>query len=27
LFDPARVVARRYYYRGTKIPSPWPSAA
>ena len=27
LFDPARVVARRYYYRGTKIPAPWPSAA
>jgi RNA-directed DNA polymerase len=27
LVDPARVVARRYYYRGTKIPSPWPSAA
>src|SRR5262250_2031821 len=24
LFDPARVVARRYYYRGTKIPAPWP---
>jgi RNA-directed DNA polymerase len=27
LFDPARVVARRYYYRGTKIPAPWPSTA
>jgi RNA-directed DNA polymerase len=27
LFDPARVSARRYYYRGTKIASPWPSTA
>jgi len=27
LFDPARVPARRYYYRGTKIPTPWPSTA
>ncbi|WP_094025746.1 group II intron reverse transcriptase/maturase [Nocardia cerradoensis] len=27
LFDPARVSAKRYYYRGTKIASPWPSAA
>jgi RNA-directed DNA polymerase len=26
LFDPARVRARRYYYRGTRIPTPWPSA-
>jgi RNA-directed DNA polymerase len=25
LFNPARVGTRRYYYRGTKIPSPWPS--
>jgi len=27
LFDPARVSARRYYYRGTKIATPWPSTA
>jgi RNA-directed DNA polymerase len=27
LFDPARVRAKRYYYRGTRIPTPWPSAA
>jgi RNA-directed DNA polymerase len=27
LFDPARVPAGRYYYRGTKIPTPWPSTA
>ena len=27
LFDPARVSARRYYYRGTKITAPWPSTA
>jgi RNA-directed DNA polymerase len=27
LFDPARVSAKRYYYRGTRIPSPWPSTA
>jgi RNA-directed DNA polymerase len=25
LFDPARVRATRYYYRGTHIPTPWPS--
>ncbi|CAM3924638.1 group II intron reverse transcriptase/maturase [Nocardiopsis rhodophaea] len=25
LFDPARVSAKRCYYRGTRIPSPWPS--
>jgi len=25
LFDPARVRAQRYYYRGTRIPTPWPS--
>ncbi len=25
LFDPAKVGTRRYYYRGTRIPSPWPS--
>jgi RNA-directed DNA polymerase len=24
LFNPAGVSTRRYYYRGTKIPSPWP---
>jgi len=24
LFNPAKVGTRRYYYRGTKIPSPWP---
>jgi RNA-directed DNA polymerase len=27
LFDPARVRAKRYYYRGTRIPTSWPSAA
>ena len=27
LFDPAKVSARRYYYRGTKIAAPWPSTA
>ena len=27
LFDPARVSARRYYYRGTRIAAPWPSTA
>jgi RNA-directed DNA polymerase len=27
LFDPARVRAKRYYYRGTRIPAPWPSTA
>jgi len=27
LFDPARVSAKRYYYRGTKIAAPWPSTA
>jgi RNA-directed DNA polymerase len=27
LFDPARVSARRYYYRGTRIATPWPSSA
>jgi RNA-directed DNA polymerase len=27
LFDPARVSAKRYYYRGTRIPTPWPSIA
>ncbi len=27
LFDPARVRARRYYYRGAQIPTPWPSTA
>ena len=26
LFDPAKVRATRYYYRGTRIPAPWPSA-
>jgi RNA-directed DNA polymerase len=26
LFDPAGVSAKRYYYRGTRIPTPWPSA-
>lgn len=25
LFDPARVRAQRYYYRGTRIQTPWPS--
>jgi RNA-directed DNA polymerase len=27
LFDPARASAKRYYYRGTRIPAPWPSTA
>ncbi|MFJ8967224.1 group II intron reverse transcriptase/maturase, partial [Lentzea sp. NPDC102401] len=27
LFDPAAVSTTRYRYRGTKIPSPWPSTA
>ncbi|MGI5134427.1 MULTISPECIES: group II intron reverse transcriptase/maturase [unclassified Streptomyces] len=27
LFDPARVSAKRYYYRGTRIPTLWPSTA
>ncbi|MGY4954851.1 group II intron reverse transcriptase/maturase [Streptomyces nigrescens] len=27
LFNPAGVGTRRYYYRGTKIPSPWPIGA
>lgn len=27
LFNPAGVSTRRYYYRGTKIPSPWPIGA
>jgi RNA-directed DNA polymerase len=27
MFDPARVRAKRYYYRGTRIPTPWPSMA
>jgi RNA-directed DNA polymerase len=27
LFDPARVSAKRYYYRGTRIPAPWPAGA
>jgi RNA-directed DNA polymerase len=27
LFDPARVSVRRYYYRGTRIPTPWPAGA
>jgi RNA-directed DNA polymerase len=26
LFDPARVRAKRYYYRGAQIPTLWPSA-
>ncbi len=25
LFDPAKVSAKRYYYRGTCIPTPWPA--
>jgi RNA-directed DNA polymerase len=25
LFDPGRVSTKRYYYRGTHIPTPWPS--
>ncbi len=27
LFDPARVGAKRYYYRGARISTPWPSTA
>ncbi|WP_433662620.1 group II intron reverse transcriptase/maturase [Nocardia sp. CA-128927] len=27
LFDPAKVSAKRYYYRGTRISTPWPSTA
>ncbi len=27
LFNPAKVGTRRYLYRGTKIPAPWPSGA
>jgi RNA-directed DNA polymerase len=27
LFNPAGVSTRRYYYRGTKIPQPWPNGA
>ena len=27
LFNPAGVSTRRYYYRGTKIPQPWPIGA
>ena len=27
LFDPAGVSAKRYYYRGARIPTPWPSTA
>jgi RNA-directed DNA polymerase len=27
LFDPAKVRTKRYLYRGTKIPMPWPSTA
>jgi RNA-directed DNA polymerase len=27
LFDPAKVSAKRYYYRGTRIPTPWPAGA
>jgi RNA-directed DNA polymerase len=27
LLDPARVSAKRYYYRGTRIPTPWPAGA
>lgn len=27
LFDPARVRAQRFLYRGTCIPNPWPSNA
>ncbi|SDZ07008.1 hypothetical protein SAMN05216215_104510 [Saccharopolyspora shandongensis] len=27
LFNPAGVKIRYYSYRGTKIPSPWPSTA
>jgi site-specific DNA recombinase len=26
-FDPAKVSAKRYYYRGTRIQTPWPSTA
>jgi RNA-directed DNA polymerase len=27
LLDPARVSVKRYYYRGTRIPTPWPAGA
>ncbi|MEV6861818.1 group II intron reverse transcriptase/maturase, partial [Streptosporangium subroseum] len=27
MFDPAKVRTKRYYYRGTRIPAPWPSTA
>jgi RNA-directed DNA polymerase len=27
LFNPGAVQTTRYRYRGTKIPSPWPSTA
>ena len=27
LFDPAKVHTQRYLYRGTRIPTPWPSTA
>ncbi|WP_084315932.1 group II intron maturase-specific domain-containing protein [Actinospica robiniae] len=27
LFNPAKVGTRRYLYRGTKIPAPWPRGA
>jgi RNA-directed DNA polymerase len=27
LFDPAKVRTTRYRYRGTVIPTPWPTAA
>ncbi|WP_326793053.1 group II intron reverse transcriptase/maturase [Streptomyces sp. NBC_00841] len=27
MFDPAKVRTKRYYYRGNRIPMPWPSAA
>jgi RNA-directed DNA polymerase len=27
LFDPATVSVKRYYYRGTRIPTPWPAGA
>ncbi|WP_327250047.1 group II intron reverse transcriptase/maturase [Streptomyces sp. NBC_01320] len=26
MFDPAKVRTKRYYYRGYRIPTPWPSA-
>ncbi|WP_326791680.1 group II intron reverse transcriptase/maturase [Streptomyces sp. NBC_00841] len=26
MFDPAKVRTKRYYYRGNRIPMPWPSA-